>query len=160
MEKVINLAKQTIKPSKIIIGVPTYGYEYDVTAYSGNQYVYDILWTFNPLYALQTAAQYGVTPSRNSAGEMSFTYVSNTSTTTPPVSNVSLGALTAAGAATVYADTYNSHLNFRLIDWPDAQSIADKVALAKKLGVRGIAIFKLDGGEDPNMWQVLQGVKK
>ncbi len=42
--------------------------------------------------------------------------------------------------------------------WPDAASIAQKVALAKQLGVRGIAIFKLDGGEDPNMWSVLKGV--
>ena len=69
-------------------------------------------------------------------------------------------ALPAATAASVYADTYNSHLTFNLVDWPDAASIAQKIALAKKLGVRGIAIFKLDGGQDPNIWNVLNGVKQ
>ena len=57
VQKVINLVSKTIKKSKIMIGIPTYGYEYSVTAYAGNQYVYDILWTFNPLYATQIAQQ-------------------------------------------------------------------------------------------------------
>ena len=159
VEKVVNLAAKDIKKSKILIGVPTYGYEYDVTAYAGNEYVYDILWTFNPGYATSTAAAYGITPQRNAAGEMYFTYVTASTSSTP----VSLGpnsAPLAALAAVAYADTYNSHLNFRLMDWPDAQSIQTKIDLAKKLGVRGISIFKLDGGEDPNIWAVLQGVKK
>ncbi len=161
VEKVVNLARKTIRASKLVIGVPTYGYEYDVTAYADNQYNYDIMWTFNPLYALQTAAQYGVTPTRNSAGEMEFTYTpSLNASTTAPVSLGNNSALIAAAAASMYATQYNSHLDFRLVDWPDAQSISDKVDLAKELGVRGVAIFKLDGGEDPNMWSALQGVKR
>lgn len=168
VEKTIRLMMKDISKSKILIGVPTYGYEYAVTAYAGKEYTYDILWTFNPGYASTTAAQYGVTPQRNSAGEMHFTYVANTptgSTSSPQASttSVSLGpasALLAALAATVYADAYNSHLDFRLVDWPDAQSVQQKIDLAKKLGVRGISLFKLDGGQDPNIWNVLQGVKK
>lgn len=159
VEKVVNLAAKDIRRSKILIGVPTYGYEYDVTAYAGSEYVYDVLWTFNPGYALPIAAQYGITPQRNAAGEMYFTYVP-ASTSSAPVALGSNSAPLAALAAVAYADTYNSHLNFRLMDWPDAQSVQSKIDLAKKLGVRGIAIFKLDGGQDPNIWAVLQGVKK
>jgi spore germination protein YaaH len=157
--KVVQLAKKSIKPSKIIIGVPTYGYEYEVTAYAGGEYAYDTLWTFNPGYASTTAAQYGVVPARNSAGEMQFTYFPTASTTAPASSGL-IPALTTASAATAYATSLNSHQIFRLVDWPDAQSIAGKAALAKSLGVRGIAIFKLDGGEDPGIWSAFLGVKK
>ncbi len=160
VEKVINLMAKDIKKSKILIGVPTYGYEYDVTAYAGKEYVYDLLWSFNPGYAIPLATQYGVTPERNPMGEMHFTYVANATTSPTPVSLGPDSALIAALAATVYADTYNSHLNFRLVNWPDAQSVQSKIDLAKKLGVRGISIFKLDGGQDPNIWRILDGVKK
>ncbi len=163
---VVKLAERSINPKKILIGIPTYGYEYDVTAYANNQYNYDIMWTFNPGYVTQIEQQYGVMPTRAAWGEQEITYTpnGNASTTTPPVSVMptqpALPALTAATAASLFATTYNSHLDFRMLVWPDAQSIAQKVALAKSLGVRGIAIFKLDGGEDPQIWSVLQGVKK
>jgi spore germination protein YaaH len=158
VEKVVNLTKQSIAPSKILIGVPTYGYEYDVTAYAQGQYTYDILWTFNPGYAWPIAQQYGVTPARNKAGELYFTYTP-VADGSKPVSLGGASASLAATAAATYADSYNSHLSFRLMDWPDATSIAQKAALAKQLGVRGIAIFKLDGGEDPNIWSVLAAVR-
>ncbi len=158
VEKVINLMKQSIAPSKIMIGVPTYGYEYDVTAYANSQYVYDILWTFNPGYALPIAQQYGITPQRNSAGEMYFTYTP-ASTSTNPISLGPNSAALAAAAASTFATQYNSHLSFRMMDWPDATSLQQKIDLAKELGVRGVSIFKLDGGEDPAIWSTLQGVK-
>ncbi len=160
VEKVIRLMSKDIKKSKILIGVPTYGYEYDVVAYAGKEYVYDILWTFNPGYAIPLAAQHGVTPQRNAAGEMYFTYVANAATSTTPVSLGLNSALFAAVTATAYADTYNSHLGFRLVNWSDAHSLQTKIDLAKKLGVRGISVFKFDGGEDPNIWKTLEGVKK
>ena len=164
VEAVVNLAKQTINPNKIEIGVPTYGYEYQVTAYANNQYLYDILWTFDPKYATQIENQYHVTPTRNSAGELTLTYVPNnsTATSTPPspFSSTPASGLVAAAAASLYATTYNSHLTFNMLDWPDAQSLQDKISLAKALGVRGVAIFEFDGGEDPNIWSVLLGVKK
>jgi spore germination protein len=159
--KTVTLAKKSIKPSKILIGVPTYGYEYAVTAYAGNQYVYDILWTFNPGYATQIAQQYGVTPSRAPWGEMQLSHIKDGgAASTTPVSSGAYQALAAAFAATAYAQNNNSHVDFRYLVWPDAQSIADKIELAHELGVRGISIFKLDGGEDPNIWAILQGVKK
>ena len=161
VEKVVNLAKKNIKASKIMIGVPTYGYEYDVTAYANNEYVYDLLWSFNPGYAYPLAALYGVTPQRNAAGEMYFTYTPNNSAgSTTPTTLGPNSALLAASAANLYATTYNSHITFRLLDWSDAQSVKTKIDLAKRLGVRGISVFKFDGGEDPNIWGVLQGVKK
>lgn len=158
VEKAINLMSKDIDKSKILIGVPTYGYEHVVTVYEGKEYNYDILWPFNPRYATELAAQYGITPQRNSSGEMYFTYVGDAATSTPPVSLGPNSAMLAASAASLFADTNHSHLDFRYVDWPDAQSMQQKIDLAKRLGVRGISIFKLDGGQDPNIWSTLQGV--
>ncbi len=42
------------------------------------------------------------------------------------------------------------------VSWSDANAIKDKIALAKKLGVKGVVMFKVDGKEDPLVWGVLK----
>ena len=59
------------------------------------------------------------------------------------------GALAAAAVALAFE-------KIRIIWWSDAQAIKQKVNLARKLGVRGVAIFKLDGSADPQTWSVLK----
>ena len=156
VEKVINLMTKSIAKDKIMIGIPTYGYEYAVTAYANNQYVYDILWTFNPGYATQMAQQYGVTPSRAAWGEMQLSHIKDgASATSSPTTSMQYSALAAAAASSQFATQGNTHIDFRYLVWPDAESIRQKIALAQKLGVRGVSIFKLDGGEDQGIWNVL-----
>lgn len=133
VEKVVTLASKTIAKKKLVIGIATYGYEYDLIPLSQAGYRYELNWAFNPRYATELAAELGLTPKRNSAGEMSFVY----STTTP-----SADGLTATNT-------------LRIAWWSDASSIKDKISLAKKLGVAGVALFKLDGGQDPEIWNVL-----
>lgn len=159
IEKVVNHMSKDIPKHKMLIGVPTYGYEYEVTAYSGNQYTYDILWTFNPGWALPIASQYGITPMRSSAGELFFTYVQGTASTTAGMTLGQNSALLASAAASTYATSNNSNLKFRMMVWPDAHSVQTKIDLAKRLGVRGISVFKFDGGQDPAIWNTLAGVK-
>jgi spore germination protein YaaH len=158
VEKVVKHMSKDITKSKILIGVPTYGYEYAVTAYANNQYVYDILWTFNPGYAYPIAAQYGITPERAFWGEMAFSYVPVAGSSTPPAAG-SVPALAAAAAASQIATAQNTNLTFRYLVWPDATSVQQRIDLAKKLGVRGISVFKFDGGQDPGIWGVIAGAK-
>jgi spore germination protein YaaH len=160
---VIQLMEKSIPASKMELGVATYGYEYSVTPYANNSgYIYDLLWAFNPGYATQIEQQYNVKPTRDSAGELQLEYVPTTTPTTLPSGTVPAtptnpSTLTASAGTPVAQASTNIPLQgtFRYLTWSDSVAIAQKVALAKSLGLAGIAIFKLDGGEDPGMWSVL-----
>lgn len=156
--KVVELALKDIPKEKLILGIPTYGYEYEVTV-SPNWYQnYRRLWSFNPQYALDLAKKYNLKPSRNQAGEMSLSYIATSSPvqlptwTTAPVSTPS-GNVIAAKALN-YANITGQTTFFNLVWWSDAKSIEDKVLLAKELNLRGVAIFKIDGAEDQNLWKI------
>jgi spore germination protein YaaH len=157
VEKVVNHMSKEISRDKMLIGIPTYGYEYAVTSYANNQYVYDILWTFNPGYAWPIAQERGLIPSRATWGEMHFTYISALPTSTQPSNLGANSALLAAAASSLFANQNNSNMTFRYLVWPDATSVRERVDLAKRLGVRGVSIFKFDGGQDPGIWGVLAG---
>jgi spore germination protein YaaH len=159
VEKVIKLAEKTISKKKIVIGVPTYGYEYEVTPLSEDGYRYDLLWAFNPKYALDLAGQLAIVPQRNSAGEMSFIYTPTTTALAMAATDVGLSNNADIATSTIsQTATKNSATStpFNIVWWSDAKAIQDKIALAKKLGVRGIAIFKIDGGADPGLWEALK----
>ncbi len=163
VENIINLASETIAKNKILIGVPTYGYEYSVTP-SGSGYQYKRLWAFNPGYGIQLATQLGIQPTRNSAGELSFMYKPTPDTDAAVARATTPGSVapdptinTTSPPSSVYSQTaIASQLQppFNIVWWSDAQAINDKIVLAKKLGVRGIAVFKFDGGEDQNIWKL------
>ena len=156
VEKVITLAAKTISKKKLVIGVPTYGYEYEVTPLTEG-FRYDLLWAFNQKYAFDLAGQIGISPERNSAGELSFKYMAASPAPagkdTPQSNNLAFAA--AAFSSSASSTPVSTTTPFRLMWWSDAAAIKDKIDLARKLGVRGIAIFKIDGGEDPAMWDML-----
>jgi len=138
VRKVITLAMQDIAKDKILIGVPTYGYEWDMyTGINGNPGTgYSLLWSFNPNYGLDNAKRLGLTPTRNSAGELSISFPASQSLEVKPIPTAT-----------------------RVLVWSDAEAIKQKMELAKELGVRGIAIFKIDDGQDPTLWDVLKQYK-
>ncbi len=158
VKKVVLLAEQTISKKKLVIGVATYGYEFSVTSLTQG-YRYDIQWAFNPRYALELAAQLGITPVRNGAGELSFSYVPSelplqTSTATSSATSTTGEVPTTTTSYSPLAVAVIGQ-PFNIVWWSDAQAVKDKIALAQSLGIRGIAIFKIDGGEDPNLWNIL-----
>ncbi|PIR69345.1 MAG: hypothetical protein COU47_03170 [Candidatus Niyogibacteria bacterium CG10_big_fil_rev_8_21_14_0_10_46_36] len=156
VESLVTLAAQTISRNKLIIGIPTYGYEYAVTSIFGEKYQYKVLWPFNPGYAADIATALNVSPIRNSAGELGLTYDPKTLAIVAPPEDESIRHTIENSLIVHNANAGTGAVSFNFLSWSDAQAIADKVALARKLGVRGVAVFKFDGGEDPVMWSVLK----
>jgi spore germination protein len=150
---IVNLAAQTIPKKKLELGIATYGYEYALNQANGS-YQYSLLWAFDPGYATQIEQQYGVAPVRNSAGELSLLYTPHVAperpTSADPITYIPSSIVASPSVAQAFTPATQS-----ILWWSDASAVADKVALAKSLGVRGIALFKIDGGEDPNIWNVL-----
>ncbi len=133
VKKVIVVAMWDIPAKKIIIGIPTYGSKYEIIT-TGNTTRTRRLGSMNFNYADDLAKSLGITPTRNVAGELSFTYG-----TTTDINGNPLGS-------------YKQYL----VWYSDAKAIEDKIKLAKLYKLGGVVIFKVDGGNDPNLWRVLQ----
>lgn len=165
VEKVVKYMGQDIDTKKMVLGVPTYGYIYQIMPNSdGSGYGYTKLEAFNPAYATQLAKELGITPERNRAGEMSFSYVPKDQPASLPTQaslmklapkGTASASLAAAGALAL-AKSKRQQAPFEYITWSDSGAIKQKVELAKKMKLAGIAVFKIDGGSDPKMWDVLK----
>ncbi len=136
VEKVIKVALQYISRKKLVLGIPTYGYEYLWTPGTIPTWN-DVLRSVTYTQAMAIASSTGMTPLRNSAGELSFLYVPG---------------------LTANSGTASSPLNLnqaRIVWFTDAAAVAQKLALVKKYKLKGAAFFKFDGQSDPAIWNLL-----
>ena len=135
VEKVIKLALQDIPANKIQLGIPTFGYKWELTPDAeGKGYVYTKLRAVNFREAYNESKARGIDLTRNQAGELSYVYDA-------------VGAQSFAGSTTTP----------KILVWfPDAESMVDKINLAKKYKIGGVVVFKFDGGADQTMWDVLK----
>ena len=76
VEKVIQYASKYIAPEKIILGVPTYGWEFKFEKIPTG-YSYSRIQSVSYSQAIAEAKSDGVTPMRNSGGELSFIFNQN-----------------------------------------------------------------------------------
>lgn len=123
VKKVLTLAMRDIPWNKISLGVPTYGYKYEIKRDANNNITsYSRLGSMNWYYADQEVKDKGLVTKRDSTGELSYTYYDQ-----------------AKGKE--YMTVYS-----------DAEAIKQKNDLAKIYGIGGITIFKIDGNNDKSVW--------
>ena len=135
-EKVIKEALKSISKNKLVLGVPNFGYEYAVSAATASSSVqYDRLRTISYKDINAIVANTGIQTKRNNAGELSVTYTT---------SSVSMATSTTATTS------------LRFISFSDSYAIQDKTKLAKKYGLKGVAVFRIDGESDPKLWDILK----
>lgn len=165
VEKVVDYMGQDIDKKKMVLGIPTYGYIYQVMSNtSGTGYSYTKIEAFNPKYGDQIAKEYKLKPFRGESGELSLTYVPKETVSSLPSQkelvklapkSASTGEAAALGALAL-AKKEGRQAPVTYLTWSDSVAIKQKVDLAKKKGLAGVAVFKFDGGNDPKMWRVLK----
>ncbi len=161
VEKVIKLALEDIPAEKLMLGIPSYGTHYEVTVAPNWYRDYRRIGALNMPDMLDVAKDNKVKPSRNKAGEMSFTYLPKSAKVKIPSSikaprGTSSGNAIAARAL-AYANKTGKEVKFNIGWYSDAEAMMDKVDLALKYDLRGVAFFKIDGDEDRKIWRLLSG---
>ncbi len=159
VKKVVALTTKDIDKRKISLGVATYGREVQVQVAPEWFKTYTQLWSVSDDYARDTAKKYKVTPWRNGGGELSYSYIEDKKVAREvakmEISKADERKDKIAAQALAYANKTGKTITINMVSWSDAKAIADKVALADALGLKGIAIFKIDGGEDMDLWDDL-----
>jgi len=153
VKKVIAETVKWVNPRKVMLGIPTYGYEYQVS-WQGGITTYERVRSFTFFDAMDRAESMGIEPVRNNAGELNFTYASSTHINVSPVlistvASAFVPTALAAGPNPLAPTTF-------FVSFPDAQSELDKVALAKQYNLRGVIFFKADGTMDPAIFDELK----
>ena len=138
-EKVIQEALKSIKKEKLVLAVPNFGYEYELSTTSATSSIqYDRLRSMSYKDVSDILASTGVKTKRNNAGELGVVYTTST-----------LLLSTTTNVATVK----NS---LRFISFSDSYAIQNKIKLAKKYGLKGIMVFRIDGESDPKLWEIMK----
>lgn len=158
VESVVELALEDFPAEKVMLGVPTYGRKWTVTVapdwykdYTGNGAI-------NQPDAEELAEDNDVEIGENVAGEKSYTYFNPNSPfkilDVLPVPDGTRVGFEAAAKALLFANLTQMEVPVELVWYSDADAISDKVDLAEKYTLKGIAIFKVDGEEDKNIWNL------
>ncbi len=60
----------------------------------------------------------------------------------------------AAAKALMVANYAKVEVPVRFISWSDAKAIEEKMDLVDKYDLKGVAVFKVDGEEDMDIWKL------
>lgn len=160
VEKVTTLALADIPAEKIQLGIPTYGRVWDVTVAPDWYRDYRSVASLNTPRMLELADKYNVVPTRGASSELVFTYFPDTSPyrvleALPAPAGTPSGYENAARAL-LFANMTGREVVVRMASYQDVESMYDKVRLAERLGLGGVAFFKIDGEEDERIWEQLR----
>ena len=163
VEKVIQMAVKDIDNDKILLGVPTYGRAWDVTVAPEWYRDYTRVAGLNHPRIMELSKIYKSKIGRTAGGEATISYFPKDyalgKTIKKAVKKAPSGTLKgyeSAAQALKYATDKNTEVSVRFVTWSDALAIKDKISLVNKYNLKGTAIFKVDGEEDPKIWKLIK----
>ncbi|MEN9920290.1 MAG: hypothetical protein RL538_183 [Candidatus Parcubacteria bacterium] len=162
VEKVVKLAVKDIDKNKILLGVPTYGRAWDVTVAPEWYKDYIRVASLNQPRILELSKKYNSKIGRTAGGEAVISYFPEDyalgKTIQKEIKKAPSGTpkgFEAAARALAYANETGETVSVRFVTWSDSLAVKDKIKLANKYKLGGIAIFKVDGEEDPKIWKLV-----
>jgi spore germination protein YaaH len=159
VDKVVKETIKTIDADKIYLGIPTYGYEWQISVEPEQFARYTKLWTFGPRYGVDLARDLKITPTRNTAGEIGFSYIATSSKQKIDKGTVPKGTLDGdkvAKKALSHSTKTGEMIIMNFVTWQDSVAVEGKLKVAQKYGLPGVAFFRVDGGEDLGIWNLLK----
>jgi spore germination protein YaaH len=160
VEKVVKESLKTLPADKIYLGLASYGRHWDVTVAPNWYKSYTSVGALNLPDMLDVAKEHKVKPVRNSAGEMGFSYIAKSApkdlAKELKIPKGTISGDKVAAAALAYANKTGKEVVIRYASYSDAGAMKQKIDLAKDYGLRGVALFKIDGEEDQAVWKYLK----